>query len=208
MAAKKSRANSSFYDKVHIMNETNNKPVSEKVLNQDSVSETLEVAESREEKVSSPSETYFASQVSFTEAVKMTGKNKGTISKDTKSGKLHYKVSDTGQKLYKVSDLYTLYGLQNPEETKFKPQKKLAETPKETESNTVEIAVLQERLRAQEVLLSVKDAQIRDLQTSRDRLLTQNERLTLLLPSADSSKETAATMQETSKPSFWKRFFG
>ena len=56
------------------------------------------------------------------------------------------------------------------------------ETKNETEVEYVELAILRERLRSQETILNMKDAQIRDLQASRDKLLEQNNRLTLLLP--------------------------
>jgi hypothetical protein len=189
------------------MNETSFKSVSNEVLNQEPVLETLQVAEQQGGKVFSPSETMFASKVGFVRAVEMTGKNKGTLSRDSKSGKLPFEVSETGQKLFKVSDLYTLYGLQNPEETKFQNQKKPIETKKETEADSVELAVLQERLRSQEMILSMKDAQIRDLQASRDKLLEQNNRLTLLLPAPVASVETVIAASETRKP-WWKRILG
>lgn len=193
------------------MRETSFKPVSEEVLNQALVLETLEVSNEEERKVFSSSETLFESKVGFIDAVKMTGKNKGTISKDTHSGKLPFEVSETGQKLYKVADLYSLYGFRNPEEVKFKTGLKPKETHKETASEIVETAILHERLRSQEVLLSLKDAQIRDLQTSRDKLLEQNNRLTLLLPAPISPQSqptaTVETSSETIKTPWWKRFF-
>jgi hypothetical protein len=193
------------------MRETSFKPVSGEVLNQSLVLETSKVANEEERKVSSSSESLFESRVGFIDAVKMTGKNKGTISKDTHSGKLPFEVSETGQKLYKVADLYSLYGFQNPEEAKFKTGLKPRETQKETTSEMVETAILHERLRSQEVLLSLKDAQIRDLQTSRDKLLEQNNRLTLLLPAPISpqSQQTATveTSSETIKTPWWKSFF-
>lgn len=169
--------------------------------------EFVEVESLEPEKVSSVSETFFESQVSFTQAVKMTGKNKGTISKDTTSGKLKFEVSETGQKLYRVSDLYTLYGLHNPQETKSSTQKKPSETIPETNGLEVEIAILRERLRSHETVLALKDEQIRDLQISRDKLLDQNNRLTLLLPAAPTSQPEAVQPSSKTAP-FWKRFFG
>lgn len=189
------------------MNETSFKPVSKEVLNQEPILEVSEVFRKGEDEVSSPSETIFASKVSFIKAVEMTGKNKGTLSKDSKSGKLPFEVSETGQKLFKVSDLYALYGLRNPEDSTFHNQKKPVETKKETEGDSIELAILRERLRSQELILSMKDAQIRDLQASRDKLLDQNNRLTLLLPAPVTPKEADIVTPETQKP-WWKRVFG
>jgi len=175
-------------------------------LNQGKPMEFAEVETLGSEKVSSVSETFFESQVSFTQAVKITGKNKGTISKDTNSGKLKFEVSETGQKLYKVSDLYTLYGLHNPQETKVSSHKKPVETVSETIDLEMEIAILRERLRSHETVLALKDEQIRDLQISRDKLLDQNNRLTLLLPAAPAAQ--SETLQPTSQSiPFWQRFF-
>lgn len=193
------------------MDETSFKPVSGEVLNRDFVLETSQALSSKD-KVALSSETVFESNVGFLEAVKMTGKNKGTLSKDSKSGKLPFTVSETGQKLYKVSDLYSLYGFCDQGETRLQVSKKLAETRVETDANIVELAILRERLRAQQEMLSVKDAQIRDLQISRDKLLEQNNRFTMLLPSqaSISSRFTLLSEEEPSlearKP-WWKKLF-
>ncbi len=194
------------------MDETSFKPVSDEVLNQKLVSEASQVLQNAKDKVSLPSETVFERNVGFLEAVKMTGKNKGTLSRDSKSGKLPFVVSETGQKLYKVSDLYSLYGFCNPDKTGLQSSGKLVETRVETDTNKVELAILRERLRAQQDMLSVKDSQIRDLQMSRDKLLEQNNRLTLLLPShtSISSNFTApleANLLQKALIPWWKRLF-
>lgn len=168
--------------------------------------ETYKVLRESEGSASS-SQIMFDSKIGFIEAVKMTGRNKGTLSKDTKAGKLPFEISESGQKLYKVSDLYSLYGFINPEETKFSDLKKLTETKKETNGNNVELAILKERLRSQETMLTMKDAQIRDLQSSRDKLLEQNNRLTLLLPAPVSPVKPIETLLEEQKKPWWKRFF-
>jgi len=185
-----------------MMNETVLQPVLIEVSDSGETCETL----SPETSISTPSEAFFNSDVGFLEAVKITGRNKGTISRDTKSGKLSCSISEAGQKRYKVADLYTLYGLRQPKETGFQNLVKLDETVPETVSFAVDLAVLKERLKAQDEMLRLKDAQIRDLQDSRDKLLEQNNRLTLLLP-APQEKITQSISIPSEKPSFWKRLF-
>jgi hypothetical protein len=170
------------------MNETSLKPVADMVAQ---LKETT-------------SETFFNSYVSFIKATEITGKNKSIISRDTKSGKLPHQVSVTGKKQYKVSDLQIIYGLATPN----KPVANMVAQPEETTNeslvNSVELATLKERLRSYEELLRVKDAQINDLQENRDKLLDQNNRLTLLLPApTQESKATIALQPEKKKPWWW-----
>ena len=153
------------------------------------------------------SATFFNSYVGFVEATRITGRNKSTISRDTKSGKLPSQVSATGQKQYKVADLEMIYGLQNPKNIGSKKVVQPKETEPETVANAVELAILKERVKAHEEMLRVKDAQIRDLQESRDKLLDQNNRLTLLLPAPAQEpvqSPPATTPQPEQKRPWWK----
>ncbi len=173
------------------------------------MSETLEqpvsnqVAEPVATSTQLPSETFFNSYVGFVEATRITGRNKSTISRDTKAGKLPYQVSATGQKQYRVADLEMTYGLQKPKESSSKEVAKPLATTDETVSVAVELAVIKERLRSQEELLRMKDAQIRDLQENRDKLLDQNNRLTLLLPAPVPEPAQPVPPVESKRP-WWK----
>jgi len=188
------------------MQETIEKPVSDTVSIEE---ETLP------QKSESTPETFYNSYVSFMKAAELVGKNRGQISKDTKLGKLPFRVSDDGRKQYKVSDLDAIYGLINPKkqnETGFYKKEtdvsndnetRLTEA-KETGNIEIELAVAREHIRAQDELIKMKDDvirmlenQIHDLRGNRDKLLDQTSKLTHMLP---------APPETTEQPKPWWRF--
>ena len=145
----------------------------------------------------------------------MTGRNKGQISKDTTSKRLPYIVNEAGHKRYKLADLYNLYGFRQPGATQENKGLHAAEKPQEINpENLVEIATLRERVKAQEEMLRRADEERRrtedenrDLRQIRDRLLDQNNRLTLLLPAPPTAAPEPASSPTPAKPSWWKRLF-
>jgi hypothetical protein len=175
-----------------------------------------------------PSELFFNRSVGLTEAVNITGRNKGQISKDTNGKRLPYTRNEQGHKRYQVSDLYHLYGFKKPKETPAetgsqgaeKPSQETPETASELET-AIELAVLKERLQAQaELLRRAEDdkrraeEEIRDLRQSRDRLIENTNRLTFLLagpanPPEPPEKTSEKTPDEPApKPRPWyKRLF-
>ncbi len=157
--------------------------------------------------------TIFERLVGINEAITICRVSKSQISRDSNSKRLPYIVSEKGQKRYKVADLYNLYG--------FREQRKISseecEEPLEKETGTpqlaIEIAVLKAELKAKEDTLKAKDEALRrsedeihDLRQTRDRLLEQNNRLTLLLP-APPITASEPVSSPPPKKSFWQRLF-
>ena len=120
-------------------------------------------------------ETFFSRLVGINEAAQISRASKGQISRDTKAKRLAYAVNEKGHKQYKIADLYQQYGFRESRDTSSKGPEKPQEKTAETVRIAVELAALKERV-------SRLEEENRDLRQTRDRLLEQNHRLTLLLP--------------------------
>ena len=145
------------------------------------------------------SEEFFNSDVGITEAARITGKNKGRISLDSNGNVLKFTLNEQGNRRYKVSDLYALYGLKNPDKTVnesndnpvfegsktqgSKPFKKYSEPQELSKENLLEIALLKQQVQYQHEQLRRSEDEIRYLRGKQDTLIEQNHRLSLLLPS-------------------------
>ena len=92
-----------------------------------------------------------------------------------------FTLNEKGQKRYKVSrPLSTVRGFKKPYRKQFTIEvQKPSEIPTET---LVELALLKQQVQIQTEQLRRADDEIRDLRQNRDRLIDQNNRLTLLLP--------------------------
>jgi chromosome segregation ATPase len=158
--------------------------------------------------------TIFERLVGINEAITICRVSKSQISRDSNSKRLAYILGDKGQKRYKVADLYNLYGFRKQDE---KGSEELTEPVSKTTGTadfTTEIAVLKAELRAKEAALQAKDEtlhrienEVQDLRQTRDRLLDQNNRLTMLLPAPPSTVPEPTSNQVTIKKSFWQRLF-
>lgn len=148
------------------------------------------------------SETFFKKLVGIAEAASITGRSKGQIGRDSNSGRLSYTLNEKEQKRYKVEDLYQLYGFRNPKEIGSKSIERQVEFTTET---AVRIAVLESELKAREEALRRSEEEVRDLRQNRDKLIEQNQRLTLLL--TGSKIEIAPTAPHAEKKTFWQRLF-
>jgi len=149
--------------------------------------------------------TVFDRIVGINDAIVISRAGKSQISRDSKSGRLPYTLNDKGHKQYSVKDLYTLYGFRNQSNNKSSG----TEEPVKKDSGTLEplfeLAVIREQLKAKNEALRKSEEEIRDLRQTRDRLIEQNNRLTLLLPAPkNDSQESPANYQPKS---FWKRLF-
>jgi hypothetical protein len=103
--------------------------------------------------------------VGINEAARLTGKNKATISRDTKSGKLSATVSDSGSKRYQVAELERVYGtLRNPD-TGYAPPDNHRNQPDELTSAT---SVIPEVVKAKDEVIAVLREQVEDLKRDRD----------------------------------------
>lgn len=151
------------------------------------------------------SEEFFKRDVGISEAVKITGKNKGRISVDSTSGVLKFTVNEKGNRRYKVSDLYQLYGFKNPEKTVSGYDKKRFEDKVEV---GLETALLKQKIEHQAEQLRRLEEEICYLRSKQDSLMEQNNRLTLLLPSLAQSNPVSTEQENPSvKRSFWQRLF-
>lgn len=70
--------------------------------------------------------------------------------------------------------------------------------------DALHVAVLEERLRANEQAYRALEERLRDTETVRDRLMEQNERLTLLLTAPQPEQPTPEPMPRT----WWQRLIG
>ena len=147
------------------------------------------------------SETFFNRLVGINEAATISRASKGQISRDTNAKKLPFVLNDKEQKRYRVADLYQQYGFRPQEGTGIMEPVKPAEKEPETLQNAIELAVLKERV-------SRLESENSDLRHTRDQLLDQNARFTLLLaaPPAVTPEPTSSPAPAERKP-FWKRFF-
>jgi hypothetical protein len=156
-----------------------------------------------------PSQEFFDREVGINEAASITGRGKGQIGRDSNTGRLKYTLNDKEQKRYKVADLYQLYGFKNPKDTSNDLTKIPDEKLKDTTQTDVELAILKERLNAQEKVLQRMESEINDLRQNRDRQLETINKLTLLLPAPQSAitQALSESQQPPVKKSFWQRLF-
>ena len=121
----------------------------------------------------------FAAYVGINEAARLTGKGKQQIYRDVKAGRLSWHVAADGKKTLGIADLDRVYGLRRQDVTGNESghQNRLLPAPVAavTTETAVELAVLRERCARLE-------AENSDLRQTRDKLLDQNTRLTMLLP--------------------------
>jgi chromosome segregation ATPase len=157
--------------------------------------------------------TIFERLVGINEAISICRVSKSQISRDSNSKRLTYVLSDKGQKRYKVADLYNLYGFREQGRNGSEELKEPVEKEGGTSNLATEIALLRAELRAKADALQAKDEairrsedEIRDLRQTRDRLLEQNNRLTLLLPAPPTTTPEPISIPPAKK-SFWQRFF-
>lgn len=157
----------------------------------------------------------FLAYVGINEAARLAGKGKQQIYRDIQAGKLSWHMGSDGKKTLQIADLDRVYKLKNKDVTGNGNSHQNRELPPSQPNVTnqipvetaVELAVLKERV-------SRLEDENRDLKQTRDRLLDQNHRLTLLLPPPPATivaPEAAPEPERISEPrprqSFWKRLF-
>lgn len=161
---------------------------------------------------SQKSEEFFNSSIGINQAISVSKASKSQISRDSNAGTLAYTLDENGHKRYKVADLYAKYGFREQGGTGSRmskePVKKLHMEPvpdvARAQQEDIERAILQTQLQAKEDVIRRLEEEVRDLRLNRDRLIDQNQRLTMLLPAPKQEAE-AALLPE--KKSFWKRLF-
>ena len=158
--------------------------------------------------------TIFERLVGMNEAIAICRVSKSQISRDSNTKRLYYILSDKGQKRYKVADLYNLYGFREQGKEGSEEPEEPIEKGSGTSNSAIEIAVLRAELKAKEDALQAKDQairrieeEVRDLRQNRDRLLDQNNRLTMLLPAPPSAPLVVADPEPPKRLPFWKRIF-
>ncbi|MGH7867036.1 MAG: hypothetical protein ACREP9_05220 [Candidatus Dormibacteraceae bacterium] len=136
-------------------------------------------------------------QVGINLAARLTGKNKATISRDTKSGKLSATVREDGSKSYQVVELERVYGkLRNPD-TSDEPGVNHRNEPADITSVT---SVFPEVVKAKDEVIDILKQQVEDLKRDRDNWREQALRI---LPAP--VKEPPAPPQKTPWWSFTRK---
>lgn len=140
------------------------------------------------------------------QAAELTGKNRSTIWRACKSGRLSATKSDDGDYLIDPAELERVYGtlrgVQPPDALRHDALQPDA-TTNETNGLRREVEMLREQVR---VLTADKD----DLRTERDRLIGVLERNAEHMRFLTDQRERVedAARQEVSRPSFLARWFG
>jgi hypothetical protein len=117
--------------------------------------------------------------IGLKQAAELTGKNQSTIHRAMKSGKLSFRMDDSGQRLIDPAELER-WASDNPSRLEGgkagvdgqSPALQLAELRAQLEAERIRVAGLQERL-------ADKDAMLGDVREDRDRWRSQAERLAL-----------------------------
>jgi len=129
-------------------------------------------------------------QVGLKEAARLTGKNQSTIHRAMKSGKLSYKVSDSGERIIDVAELDRVFQVspdgklvRNDNDVLHSHVEELARLRAQLEAERAHQAVAKERL-------SEKDDIISDMRLDRDKWRTQAEKLLITDQRAKPKRKT------------------
>ena len=160
------------------------------------------------------------------EAAKVTGKNKTTIQRAIKDGKLSATRNEDGSYSIDPAELHRVYPLIHLDSSATEGATGAMQrdaTHSNTQAQPLEFAVLEERLRSREEKIRDLEHQLHDVEEQRDQWHAQAERLTLLLtaprqeqpatpatvapqqenPQAQPSKQPTEAPYATPKP-WWK----
>jgi hypothetical protein len=120
---------------------------------------------------------YAMPQVGLKEAARLTGKNQSTIHRAMKSGKLSYKVNDSGERIIDIAELDRVFQVSpdgkpvnNDNDILHAHVEELAKLRLQLEAERASQAVSRERL-------GEKDDIINDMRLDRDKWRTQAEKL-------------------------------
>jgi hypothetical protein len=158
----------------------------------------------------------YLAYVGINEAARLTGKGKQQIYRDIEAGRLSWHIEESGRKTLQIADLDRVYKLKSQNVTSTKtgdnnrllPASQTDVTTTETIETAVRIAVLEAELKAKAEALQRVEDENRDLRQTRDKLLDQNNRLTMLLPAPTPPAPLVVAEPEPPKrPSFWQRLF-
>lgn len=163
--------------------------------------------------------TSFLAYVGINHAARLTGKAKEQIYRAIAAGKLSWTVDPTSnKKSLQVADLNRVFGLKpvgvtstkGGNENQMLPPPQPAVSPAEL----AEIAQIKAQFEAQKETIRRLDDQVSDLRQQRDRLMDQNNRLTLLLPAPTVPEVTTQPPANNNNPELsqrrglWDRIFG
>ena len=160
---------------------------------------------------------YFA-YVGINEAARLVGKGKQQIYRDIEAGKLSWHIGEGGKKSLQIADLDRVYKLKSQavtgnkagNENRVLPQEKPGVTTPDPLETAVELAVLKAELKAKEDALRRVEEEVRDLRQNRDRLLDQNNRLTMLLTAPKPAEQPIEAPKDEPIPvpqPWYKRIF-
>ena len=155
----------------------------------------------------------FSAYVGLNEASRLTGVHKTTITRDVKAGRLSYTIDERGNKRYQVADLDRLYRVSGngattttSSDTGNNDRLRPLVATDATTPESVELAVLKERLSAREDTIRRLENQVEELRTDKRLLQGQIDVTTRLL---EGKKESAQSETENlpSKLPWWRKLF-
>jgi len=139
--------------------------------------------------------------VGINEAARLTGKNKATISRDTKSGKVSATVNEAGQKRYMVAELERFYGTLRSPGTGYAPVDNHQNQPAR---NTSDTSVIPEVVKAKDEVIELLKGQVEDLKRDRDNWREQALRA---LPAPADTTPAPVTEPVTTTPPVKRGFW-
>ena len=157
-------------------------------------------------------------KISISEAARLTGKNRSTLHRHIKTGKLSKDSDDEGNPVLDTSELARVYpsfkvpvAKQHPPVVLQSNSKQQAATPYETSYATVEIELLKLRLQNAEEKITIEESRRREAEQREreakeeiNRLLGIVEKHTYLLAASQAPEEVPSEQPRTG---WWKRLF-
>jgi hypothetical protein len=157
-------------------------------------------------------------KISISEAARLTGKNRSTLHRHIKSGKLSKEFDNESNPVLDTSELARVYpsfkvavAKQQASVVSQSNSKQQAAIPYETGNATVEIEILKLKLQNAEEKITIEESRRREAEQREreakeeiNRLLGIVERHTFLLAAAQTPEEAHA---EQPRPGWWKRLF-
>lgn len=106
------------------------------------------------------------SQLPVSEAAKLVSRDRKSLYRAIKEGRLTATLSATGQKVVSTSELIRVYGELKPASDRPDSRATVTTPQRETSEKTAQLALLQAELRHARELLAVRESQIDDLRRS------------------------------------------
>lgn len=147
------------------------------------------------------SQELFNRYVGQSEAEKITGRNRAQISRDSKSGRLPHCLNEQGNRQYKVSDLYQVYGFRTPKQ---QPSKDVTQPDTTVDETAHKMALMQQQIHSQAETITLLKQHTATLEQTITRLLPAPQPAAAIMPAAQPETGAAPPVQK----SLWQRILG